>query len=187
MEPLEILVISFCLGADACAVSIAASASGNTGNIRAVFRLAFHFGLFQALMPVIGWHAASLISPLVKRVNSFIASILLAAVGARMLASAFGEEKDHSRFRGPDPTRGWHLVALSVATSIDALAVGGSLAMIGASIWFAAALIGTVTAFMCLAGIYAGNRLHKDFSSRMEATGGIVLIILGIKILAGAL
>src|SRR6056297_488407 len=134
MSLTEIILISLSLAMDAFAVSVAA---GTTGLLkkRAIFRLSFHFGLFQFLMPVIGWYTGSRIAPLVSSVDHWLAFGLLIFVGVRMI---IGGIKPPSEKMINDPSRGMTLVMLAVATSIDALAVGFSLAMMEIKIWYPA-------------------------------------------------
>ncbi|MFC1585706.1 manganese efflux pump MntP family protein [Fibrobacterota bacterium] len=176
----EISIIGSGLAMDACAVSLAAAASGYTTGPRPVFRLAFHFGLFQFLMPVIGWAMGMLVVSLVSFIGHWIAFGLLTLIGVRMIRSGIYPEEDKLR---NDPTRGITLVMLSVATSIDALAVGVSLAMLKVNIWYPSMVIGIVTAFFSLSGIAIGRRIGTKFGPKMEMTGGLILILIGLRIL----
>ena len=184
MNTPEILIIAVGLAMDAFAVSVAAATSGKLSGKRATFRLSFHFGLFQGMMPVIGWFAGVKIAHLIAAVDHWVAFGLLLFVGGRMVISAFSlETETFSR----DPSRGMSLVILSVATSIDALAVGLSLAMIQTGIWYPAVMIGIVTAVLSVIGIRAGKYFGKKFGPRMELIGGVILIGIGLKILLGDL
>lgn len=179
----EILFISVALAMDAFAVSIAAGTSGWMNNARAKFRLSFHVGLFQFLMPIIGWHAGIHIAPLVSTVDHWVAFGLLTFVGGRMIADALGQGQKIKT----DPSRGYTLVLLSVATSIDALAVGFSLALLGVNVWYPAVMIGIVTSAMSFAGIRLGGYLGKHAGSRMEIVGGAILFLIGLRILASGI
>jgi putative Mn2+ efflux pump MntP len=172
-------MIAIGLAMDAFAVSLAAATSGVTKNSRAIFRLSFHFGLFQFLMPVVGWYMGSKLVSAISAYDHWIAFALLAIIGIRMI------RPDRSTHEGArtDPSRGWNLVLLSVATSIDALAVGFSLAMIEVAIWAPSILIGVVTASLSLVGIFIGDKLGKRFGRRMEIVGGLLLVLIGVKIL----
>lgn len=175
-----IILIALGLAMDAVAVSMAAATAGFAGNRRAVFRLAFHFGLFQFLMPVLGWAAGAVIEQYVQQIDHWIAFALLAGVGVRMVHAAWRPEtKDQS----VDPSRGLTLVLLCIATSLDALAVGLSLALAGISVWQPSILIGVVTGGMCLVAIFLGNRLRRTVARWAEFLGGLVLIGIGLKIL----
>ncbi len=184
MELIEILLIAVGLAMDAFAVSIAAGTSGKLVGKRAIFRLSFHFGLFQAMMPVIGWYAGIHIAALISSVDHWIAFALLLFVGIRMIMGAFATETETF---AADPSRGASLIVLSVATSIDALAVGLSLAMLQVSIWYPSAVIGIITAALSVVGIQAGKYLGRKLGSRMELVGGVILILIGCRILASHL
>jgi len=179
MPFLDVLLIAVGLAMDACVVSAGAGASGRSSGRRASFRLGFHFGLFQFLMPVIGWFGGSVIAGAMAAVDHWIAFAVLAFVGVHMMRG--GVSSGNKDERG-DPSRGWSLVLLSIATSIDALAVGFSLAMIGVEIWCPAVVIGLVTAAMSVAGLHLGARLGERFGSRMEVVGGVILILVGLHI-----
>jgi putative Mn2+ efflux pump MntP len=148
---------------------------------RHVFRLAFHFGLFQFLMPVLGWLGGAAVHRHVSGIDHWIAFGLLGIVGGRMLwEGLYGKEHEQSALA--DPTSGWSLVVLSVATSIDALAVGLSLAMVGSTIMVPAVVIGIVAACLTTIGMIVGKRLGSVWGKRVEALGGLILIGLGLKI-----
>ena len=180
MSLLEILAIAIGLAMDAFAVSLAGGAGGRLRSPRPAIRLAFHLGLFQFMMPVIGWYAGSRVAPLIEHIDHWVAFALLAFVGGRMVHSGLRSDDDHTL--PPDPSKGWNLVALSVATSIDALAVGLSLAMIGVAIWQPSVIIGVVTAVLSLIGIAIGGRLGARFGPTVEIIGGLILIAIGIRI-----
>lgn len=181
MDLFDIVVIAIGLAMDAAAVSLAAAASGFAGNPRAVFRLAFHFGLFQFMMPVLGWFLGVGFVSYVKAVDHWIAFALLLFVGSRMVASGLSQDEEEIQ---KDPSRGMTMVMLSIATSIDALAVGLSLAMMEVNIWYPSVMIGLITTAMSLLAIFLGKRLGGMFGKRMEIAGGIILILIGIRILA---
>lgn len=178
---LEILLVAVALAMDAFAVSLAAGATAFARTARARFRLSFHFGLFQCLMPIAGWLLGISVERYIASVDHWIAFGLLAFVGSRMLIAAVRPDEAQSLQR--DPSRGATLVMLSVATSIDALAVGLTLAMLEVGIWYASATIGIVTGLLSLAAIRLGNRLGARFGRRMEAAGGTILLAIGARIL----
>ncbi len=184
MNVLEILFIAVALAMDAFAVSVAAGTSGLLDTARARFRLSFHLGFFQFFMPIIGWYAGIHVAPLVSSVDHWVAFGLLVFIGARMIASAIDDDGETVK---KDPSRGYTLVLLAVATSIDALAIGFSLAMINVGIWYPAVMIGIVTAAMSLAGIRLGGFLGQYAGSRMETVGGVILIIIALRILVSGL
>lgn len=167
---------------DAFAVCLGVGAAGHADGWRSTFRLAFHFGLFQFIMPLFGWIAGTSILHYITAYENWIAFGLLGFVGIRMILSGINSGKDMKK---NDPSRGWSLVLLSVATSIDALAVGFSLGIVGINIWYPAAVIGVVTGLVSLLGLRLGNKLGEKFGKRMEIVGGIVLLLIGVKILLG--
>jgi putative Mn2+ efflux pump MntP len=178
----SLAAIACALAMDAFAVAIVAGFTLSPITRRHVFRLAFHFGLFQALMPVIGWAAGSAVHRYIAAFDHWVAFGLLVLVGGRMILGSVGRHEDEV---SPltDPTSGWPLVLLSVATSIDALAVGLSLAMIGATILVPAVVIGLVAAAFTTAGMLLGRRIGSAWGKRVEVTGGLILIGIGVKIL----
>ena len=180
MDTLEIVMIAVGLSMDAFAVSLGAAASGRASGGREAFRLSFHFGLFQFLMPVIGWGIGVSVAPLIVSIDHWIACALLGVVGVRMIRA--GSSRDPGSFVS-DPSRGWTLVVLSVATSLDALVVGLSLAMIAGPIWYPAVVIGLVTGTLTLAAVRLGARLGSRFGQKMEVVGGVILIVVGLRIL----
>jgi putative Mn2+ efflux pump MntP len=180
----EILAIAVGLAMDAFAVSLAGGAGGRLHHPRPAVRLAFHLGLFQFMMPVIGWYLGSRAVRFVGGFGGWIAFALLAFIGVRMVVSGIRSNSEDERGE-TDPSRGWTLVALSVATSIDALAVGVSLAMVGVGIWQPSVIIGVVTATISLVGIAIGDRVGTTWGRRVEIAGGLLLVVIGIRILIG--
>jgi manganese efflux pump family protein len=181
MPLVDILLIAVGLAMDAFAVSLAAGASRTVVSLRPTLRLAFHLGLFQALMPILGWFAGSRVAYRLAGLDHWLAFALLAVVGVRMVRSGLSTDP---AVAPPDPSRGLTMVMVSLATSVDAFAIGLSLAMIGVEIWQPAALIGLVTAVLSLAGIRFGAALGVRFGKRMEIVGGLVLVVIGIRIVA---
>ena len=179
MNWLSTIGIAFALAMDAFAVSVAAGLVIERLTGRHVFRLAFHFGLFQLIMPILGWLIGQSVVDRVGAYSCWVAFAILVGVGAKMLWDAWSGD---DRPRG-DPTRGRSLVLLSLATSMDALAVGVSMALLGVSIWLPCVVIGAVAAAMTAAGIFLGRRLGSKGRRWPEILGGIVLIGIGIKIL----
>ena len=180
MDLLTLLFIAFALAIDAFAVSLTTGAYLKRADARQTFRMAFHFGLFQFLMPLIGWAAGSGFAALLESVDHWIAFGLLGIIGGRMIWNAFRSEEEVFR---RDMTRGWSLIGLSVATSIDALAVGLSLSFIDVDIIVPAVLIGVVAGGMSVVGIRLGERVSHAVGAHMEYVGGIVLILIGTRIL----
>ena len=185
MDAVSLVAVALALAMDAFAVSLAAGAILHPLSFRPCFRLSFHFGLFQAIMPVIGWLAGLTVQSFVAAWSHWAAFLLLVCIGGRMVHAALnGEEKEA---RAVDPSRGLTMVALAVATSIDALAVGLSLAMLKVAIWFPALVIGLVAAGCTLLGLFLGARAGRRWGRWVEAAGGVILIGIGCKILLTSL
>lgn len=176
-----LLGIAIALAMDAFAVALGAGLTVDPVTGRHLFRLGFHFGLFQAMMPVIGWLAGIRLQRWIADYDHWVALALLGLIGGRMIAGALRKD-DGERPVASDPTRGWSLVMLSVATSVDALAVGLSLAMLGVSIWVPAAVIGVICGALTVIGMLCGRRIGAAWGGRVEIGGGLVLIAIGIKI-----
>jgi putative Mn2+ efflux pump MntP len=183
LDTLTLVVTAFALAMDAFAVSIASGVTLKKVSIRQTFRLAFHFGFFQALMPVIGWSGGLTVRSLIEHYDHWVAFLLLALVGGHMIREAF--HKDQDKKEKNDPTKGITLLMLSVATSIDALAVGLSLSILNISIWFPALIIGIVAALATGVGLHIGKRVgaSSHLSQYAECIGGIVLLLIGVRIL----
>jgi putative Mn2+ efflux pump MntP len=177
---LSLLAVATALAMDAFAVALVAGLTLRPLTGRHVFRLAFHFGLFQALMPALGWAAGHAVYAHIAAFDHWIAFGLLALIGGKMVWGAFGGGEEERA--AADPTTGSALVLLSVATSIDALAVGLSLAMIGSTILIPAAVIGLVAAGFTAAGMVLGRRIGALWGKRVEVLGGLILIAIGAKI-----
>jgi len=164
-------------------LSIAAGVTLKKVTRRQTIRLAWHFGFFQFAMPVIGWGAGNTVRTFITSYDHWIAFILLLFVGGNMLREAFQVKQAEPQKN--DPTRGISLVLLSIATSIDALAVGVSFSVLNISIWFPAIIIGVVAALCTGAGIHIGRRLGSTTRLGLYAdiSGGLVLITIGFTIL----
>jgi putative Mn2+ efflux pump MntP len=132
-------------------------------------------------MPIIGWLAGRTVSEYIEPVDHWIAFGLLAFIGGKMVYEALKKQDEDAEVC--DPTKGWRLVMLSIATSIDALAVGLSLALLGVSIWYPALVIGIVAGVLTVVGMELGKRFGALLGRRMEIVGGIILIGIGVKIL----
>ena len=176
-----LLAIAFALAMDAFAVALVTGLTLKPLTGRDVFRLSFHFGLFQALMPLIGWNAGRVLYSYIASMDHWVAFALLAFVGGRMIWSGREGADDHSA--ATNPTRGWDLVLLSVATSIDALAVGLSLALVGSEILIPSIVIGLVAAALTVVGMRIGRRVGTLWGKRVEVIGGLVLLAIGVRIL----
>jgi len=185
MDALSLIALSVALAMDAFAVALAAGAILRPLTFRPCFRLAFHFGLFQAIMPVIGWLAGLTVQTFVATWSHWLAFFLLLAIGGRMIHQALTAEEGVPRTN--DPSKGLNMVALSVATSIDALAVGLTLAMLDVVIWIPSLVIGLVACGFTVLGLFLGTRAGKLWGKRVEVAGGVILIMIGLKILITAL
>jgi putative Mn2+ efflux pump MntP len=180
MSLIDIFFIAVGLSMDSVAVSLCAGASGYTNQLRPAFRIAFHFGFFQGAMPLAGWLAGSTIAPFISEFDHWLAFFLLAFVAVRMFRSGLSDEAPDPSC---DPSRGPTLIMLSIATSIDAMAVGFSLALLAAPILLPCLVIGIVTFCLSLSAARLGGRLSLRFGKRMEFAGGVVLLIIGLRIL----
>ena len=183
MQFVNISAIAVALAMDAFAVSIATGVRLKDVSFRQTFRLSWHFGLFQAMMPVIGWRAGLSIRVYIERYDHWVAFALLVLVGINMIREAFQHDKGEEQKR--DPTKGVTLVILSVATSIDALAVGLSLSILNISIWVPALVIGIVAAIATGVGLHIGKKVGtaSHVGQYAELVGGTVLLLIGIRIL----
>ncbi len=181
---LNTLGIAVGLGMDAFAVSIVAGLTIERLTHRHVFRLAFHFGLFQFMMPVLGWLAGRTIAEYIGAWDHWVAFALLLLVGGKMLWEARRSGEPQSR---SDPTRGLILIVLSIATSIDALAAGLSMAFLGVSIWLPSVIIGVVAAAMTVTGMCFASRFGQKGGRWVQVLGGALLIGIGVRILVSHL
>ena len=179
MSLTSIFLIALSMAMDAFAVSLGSGVKIGPGP-RPVFRIAFHFGLFQTLLPIIGWLFGNTIEPYVRGFDHWVAFGLLAFVGIRMIRSGLSKDEEENP---KDPSRGWTMVMLSIAVSIDALAVGLSLGVIGVTIWTPAIVIGLVTGILSVVGLRVGNGVGKRYGKPVEVLGGLVLIGIGVRIL----
>ena len=186
MSTLAILGIAVALAMDAFAVAIATGVSLKQVSFRQTFRLSWHFGLFQAMMPVIGWGLGATVQSYMADYDHWAAFILLALVGGNMLREAVMADEDEENPKPrKDATKGMTLVMLSVATSIDALAIGLSMSMLQVSIGTPAIVIGIVAGLFTIAGLHLGKRVARLtwLSSWAEIVGGLVLWLIGLNIL----
>ncbi len=186
MHILTTLGIAVALAMDAFAVAIATGVSLKQVSFRQTFRLSWHFGLFQAFMPIIGWGLGASIQEYVAAYAHWVAFIMLALVGSNMLKEAILTDEDEEIIRPKkDSTKGMTMVMLSVATSIDALAVGLSMSMLQVSVAFPAMIIGIVACLFTIAGLHLGKRVARLtwLSTWAEIVGGLVLWLIGLNIL----
>lgn len=175
-----IILIALALAMDAFAVSLAAGAYFGKTTRRQKFRLSFHFGLFQFFMPIVGWLLGSEIIDFVSNFDHWIAFLILAIIGSKMIYDAL--KSDDYKIK-TDISKGYKLIILSLATSIDALAVGFSFGIINSEIIIPAIVIGLVASLMSLLGIKLGERISVKFGDSITISGGIILILIGLNIL----
>ncbi len=193
MAIINTLVLAVGLGMDAMSVSMALGVRWHGRRQR--FRLAWHMGLFQFAMPILGYWAGSQLAGVLCNVGRYVAAALVFAIGAKMLYEAlkvrpgalaegaehFVEKELHVKPR--DPTRGWSLVGLALATSIDALVAGVSLGITGGEIFLRSLVIGVMAAAMALVGVAAGKRIGTALGKPAEIIGAVILMALGVSFL----
>ena len=186
MTGLEIWLLAIGLAMDCLAVSIASGIILKRIQWRPMLVMAFFFGLFQAIMPLLGWLGASTFSHLIESVDHWIAIAILAFLGGRMIKESFKEEDCCQRF---NPASLKVVITMAIATSIDALAIGVSFAFLGikscSSILYPVGIIGFVSFLMSLIGLIFGIRFGCGIARKLRAElwGGIILILIGTKIL----
>ena len=178
------LFIAVGLAMDAFAVSLGIGCAGQAKEPRAKFRLSFHFGVFQAGMTLLGWLAGSTIAGLINGIDHWVALVLLAYVGVNMIRSGFNSDCETYQ---TNPSKGKTLLMLCVATSLDAMAVGLSMAMIKTPVIFPSIIIGVVASGLSIFGLFAGNKLGETFGKRMEILVGLILVGIGLEILVSHL
>jgi manganese efflux pump family protein len=180
MDLLTVFIIAVGLGVDAFSVAIGIGAANVKKSCPPILRLASAFGTFQFVMPIVGWLAGLTVVNIISDYDHWVAFALLAFVGGKMIWEAFEKENDEEK---ADQTKGIALLLLSIATSIDALAVGFSFSLLKSTIVFPALIIGIVCFLMTVIGMFFGKVLARLFGKRVEIFGGLVLIAIGIKIL----
>jgi len=180
MTGLEIWLLAIGLAMDCFAVSIASGIILKRTRWKPMLIMAFAFGFFQAIMPFIGWMCAKTFSHLIESVDHWIAFAILAFLGGRMILESFKEEECCKLFNPANPKV---VLTMAIATSIDALAIGITLAFFSVNVWVATSTIGIITFAISLIGVFLGQQLGKILSGRAEMVGGVVLILIGLKIL----
>ena len=184
MELIMIIAIAVGLAMDAFAVSVVSGSVYRQLHIKHALRMAVFFGGFQALMPLIGSLAGLSAKDYIADYDHWVAFGILGAVGGKMIYEAFKIKSVEENF---DPSNLIVLLALSVATSIDALAVGLTLSLITSSIAIAVTMIGLITFALSYLGVFIGKKFGHFFENKIEILGGLILIGLGVKILIGHL
>jgi putative Mn2+ efflux pump MntP len=180
MHPVTIIFIAFGLAMDAFAVSIACGVTIKNLSIHHALKIAVSFGLFQAIMPLIGWMAGLSLIGIISGFDHWIAFGLLGLIGCKMIYESFKLEKAEKTF---DPLKAYVLLILSITTSIDALAVGLSFGVLRVLILKPVIVIGVVTFSLSLIGVVIGKRVGHFFEKKIELIGGLILIGIGVKIL----
>lgn len=179
---IALLLTGVSLSMDAFAVSICKGLGMPKIRWTQALIIALFFGFFQAAMPVIGWFLGSSLAALIEPIDHWIAFALLVFVGAKMLWDAFHDDGDCKEC-GPENLDLRELFMLAIATSIDALAVGISLALLNVNIALAALVIGLTTFLLSLVGVVVGHKFGARFNRTATILGGVVLILIGLRIL----
>ena len=179
MELFEIVFIGIGLAMDAFAVSVCKGLSMKKFKWKNALIIALYFGLFQALMPVAGYLLGTSFSSFVQKADHWIAFILLSIIGGNMIRESFDKDNESSN----DSVDFKTMIVLAVATSIDALAVGVTFAFFEVNLLLAVSVIGVITFVLSVMGVLIGNRFGGKLKDKAELAGGIILIIIGLKIL----
>jgi manganese efflux pump family protein len=181
MTLIELLGVAFALGCDAFSVAVGVGGCWRDAHSR--FRLSFHFGLFQFLMPLIGWRVGQQIIPLIRGWDHWFVFAVLMIVAGKMLYESFKTERDEKAQRTCNPTRGWMLVGLALATSVDALGVGLTFGSLYSRQIAYAGVIGIVAASMTLAGMLLAGSAVARWGAWGERLGALLLGIVAVKLL----
>lgn len=185
MGVLEIILIGVVLSMDAFAVAMCRGLSMHKINYLHAVIIALTFGVFQAAMPLIGWFLGTRFANLISNVDHWVAFGLLLLIGGKMIFDAiFGKEDDKEKTDSGEKLNIRELLLMAIATSIDALAMGITFAIVdGISIWWSVAIIGVLTFAICFVGVLIGHTFGNKFEKQASLIGGIVLILIGLKIL----
>ena len=177
----DLLLVAVALSMDAFAVAVSSGIVSDSPGWKNIVKLAFFFGFFQFLMPVIGWFLGNGVSTYIEKIDHWVAFGLLAFIGVRMIIEAAKGGDDEKHVSDPFGTK--NLFVMAVATSIDALAVGISFALAGVEIWSSSAIIGCVTFTISAIGVLIGKKVGSIFEKSAGILAGIILIGIGVKIL----
>lgn len=182
MTNFELILLAIGLAMDCFAVSFSAGAVQKDLQKKSVLILAFSFGFFQAMMPVLGWFGGELVVAYMSHVDHWIAFAVLGFIGGKMLWDAIHPEKEEGKI---DVTKAGTIIILSIATSIDALAVGFTFSMLqDINLWFSVAVIGLASFLLSVLGVALGKKISRFFKpSYAQILGGLILIGIGMKIL----
>ena len=184
MGIVELLLTAIALSMDAFAVSVCKGLGMRRMRYDQALVISLYFGVFQALMPLIGWLLGTSFSRYIQAFDHWIAFVLLAFLGGKMLWDVFHEKEDGEQESAERRLDHRELFMLAIATSIDALAVGIAFACLDVNIWSSISIIGVTTLVISFAGVWIGNRFGNRFQKKAEIAGGLELILIGVKILA---
>ncbi len=184
MGIVELLLTAIALSMDGFAVSVCKGLGMRRMRYDQALVISLYFGVFQALMPLIGWLLGTSFSRYIQAFDHWIAFVLLAFLGGKMLWDVFHEKEDGEQESAERRLDHRELFMLAIATSIDALAVGIAFACLDVNIWSSISIIGVTTLVISFAGVWIGNRFGNRFQKKAEIAGGLVLILIGVKILA---
>lgn len=179
MGIVEIFAIGVALAMDAFAVSICKGLSMKKINWKKAIIIGLYFGAFQALMPVIGYFLGTTLSGFVEKIDHWIAFVLLSIIGGNMIKESTDDEVEKRNDKVDFKT----MIVLAIATSIDAMAVGVTFAFLKTNLVLAISIIGIITFIISVLGVIIGNKFGDKFQNKAELIGGIVLILIGLKIL----
>lgn len=183
MGTLELVLTAIALSMDAFAVAICKGLSLKKVTLKNTALVGAYFGIFQAGMPLLGYLVGKQFETAIKSIDHWIAFFLLGAIGVNMLREALSKEQDPASCEKAADLRPKAMLPLAVATSIDALAVGITLAFLRADIVPAVSFIGTATFFISMAGVKIGSLFGRKYKAKAELCGGAILILIGLKIL----
>ena len=179
MGILEVCLVGIGLAMDSFAVSVCKGLSMRAFNLKKAIIIGFYFGVFQALMPLIGYFLGSTFQNIVADIDHWIAFILLGTIGLKMIKESNNPENDDKNDNIDFKT----MVVLAIATSIDALAVGVTMAFLNTNIYFSILIIGIIAFILSMLGVKIGNKFGDKFQNKAEIIGGVILILIGLKIL----
>ena len=182
MSILEICLVGLGLAADAFAVAMCKGVEMKKFILKYAVVIALFFGVFQAVMPLIGWAVASTFEEYITAYDHWIAFGLLLLLGGKMIWDSFKKEEESAEEKALNI--GFKtLLLMAIATSIDALAVGVTFAFLQVNVWVAIAIIGAITFILSLIGVAIGAKLGDKFEKKAEFIGGLILVLIGVKIL----
>lgn len=179
MSIIEIILLGVGLAMDAFAVSVCKGLALKKFNKKKAIIIALYFSMFQAVMPIIGYLLGSAFSKTIESIDHWVAFGLLGAIGANMLKEAIEGESEEQ----DDNVSFKNMLVLAIATSIDALAVGITFAFLKTNVILSVGIIGIITFILSIIGVKIGNKFGEKFESKAEILGGVILILIGLKIL----